>query len=220
MSHFRAVDGSQFAGSPSSSASRAQFQSCLPSLFPSPAPVDLEGIGFLSFYKSARGRVEPLPRAYPWETTTPVGTAKPTPKARPKASRRKARPRICLRKGCGRRYEPKRWNQRYCQDPECRRLLRRWQACRRQAERRKAAEVKAEHAVAQRARRQRAKSAPELTGSPAVAPARGHAAKSFFRPRLRPAGMPQASAAVGSESGPLLRPDLPSGGRAGCRSRT
>jgi len=23
---------------------------------------------------------------------------------------------------CGRRYQPNRWNQRYCQDPECRRL--------------------------------------------------------------------------------------------------
>ena len=28
-------------------------------------------------------------------------------------------------KGCGRRYEPKRWNKRYCQDPECLRLLHR-----------------------------------------------------------------------------------------------
>jgi hypothetical protein len=44
--------------------------------------------------------------------------------------------------------------------------------------------VKAQHAAAQRARRQRAKSAPQPARSPAVAPARGHAAKSFFRPRL------------------------------------
>ena len=220
MSHFRAFGGSQFAGF----SFLVSFPGAIPKLssfFVSFASSGrLKAIGFLSCYKSARGRVEPLPRAYPWETTTPVGTPKPTPKGRPKASRRKARPRICLRKGCGRRYEPKRWNQRYCQDLECRRLLRRWQACRRQAARRKTVAVRAQHAAAQHARRQRAKSTPQLTGSRAVAPARGHAAKSFFRACLRPAGMPRASAAVGSESGPLLRPDLPSGGRAGCRPRT
>ena len=150
MSHFRAFGGSQFAGF----SFLVSFPGAIPKLssfFVSFASSGrLKAIGFLSCYKSARGRVEPLPRAYPWETTTPVGTPKPTPKGRPKASRRKARPRICLRKGCGRRYEPKRWNQRYCQDLECRRLLRRWQACRRQAARRKTVAVRAQHAAAQR----------------------------------------------------------------------
>ena len=41
-----------------------------------------------------------------------------------------------MRKGCGREYQPRRWNQRYCQDPECQREIRRWQAARRQARRR------------------------------------------------------------------------------------
>ena len=82
-----------------------------------------------------------------------MGSPKPTPTTCSKASRRKPRPRVCLREGCGRRYQPNRWNQRYCQDPECRRLLRRWQARRRQADRRKAADVKAKHAAAQRAHR-------------------------------------------------------------------
>ena len=31
-------------------------------------------------------------------------------------------------KGCGREYQPRRWNQRYCQEPEYRRQVRQWQA--------------------------------------------------------------------------------------------
>jgi hypothetical protein len=111
-----------------------------------------------------------------------VGSFQPTPKTRPKASRRKPRPRLCLRQGCGQRYQPKRWNQRYCPDPECGRLLRRWQARRRQAERRKAAEVRRQHAAAQQARRQRAKSTPQDKERPSVACARGHGAKNSSRP--------------------------------------
>jgi hypothetical protein len=107
-----------------------------------------------------------------------VGDIQPTPKT----SRRKPRPRLCLRRGCCQRYQPKRWNQRYCQDPECRRLLRRWQARGRQAERRKAAEVKRQHAAAQQARRQRAKATPEVKQGPRIPSARGHAAKTFSRP--------------------------------------
>ena len=61
------------------------------------------------------------------------------------------RPRICLRKGCGRKYQPRCWNQRYCQDPECLRQVRRWQAARRQAKRRQDAGVKAQHAQAEKA---------------------------------------------------------------------
>jgi hypothetical protein len=90
---------------------------------------------------------------------------------------RARRPRLCLRQGCGRRYQPRRWNQRYCQDPECRRLLRRWQAAQRQARRRLDAAVKAQHAEAQRARRQRARSSPQPAQTAVDAAARGHAAK-------------------------------------------
>lgn len=99
----------------------------------------------------------------------------------PGASGRKPRPRICLRKGCGRKYQPRRWNQRYCQEPECRREVRRWQAARRQAKRRQSAAVKAQHAQAERARRQRVKSVAQVDQNPDVAAARGHAAEVFFR---------------------------------------
>lgn len=91
---------------------------------------------------------------------------------------RRPRTRICLRKGCGRMYQPRRSNQRYCQDPECLRLVRRWQAGKRQAKRRQDDAAKAKHAEAERARRQRATSS-QASKPPEVAVARGHAAKIF-----------------------------------------
>ena len=60
---------------------------------------------------------------------------------------RQPRPRTCFRKGCGRRYQPRRWNQRYCQDLECLRQVRRWQDARRQAKRRRDDRVNAQHAA-------------------------------------------------------------------------
>ena len=93
--------------------------------------------------------------------------------------RRRPRTRICLRKGCGQKYLPQRWNQRYCQDPQCLREVRRWQAAKRQAKRRQDEAVKAQHAQDQQARRQRATPSPQTPKAPAVAAARGHAAKIF-----------------------------------------
>lgn len=94
--------------------------------------------------------------------------------------RRRPRSRPCLRKGCGRKYTPQCWNQRYCQDPECLRLVRRWQAAKRQAKRRQNDSVKAQQAKSQRARRQRAKHSPQPPQKPEVVAARGHAAKIIF----------------------------------------
>ncbi len=71
------------------------------------------------------------------------------------ASGRRPCPRICLRKGCGRIYKARRWNQRYCQDPKCLQLVRRWQAAKRQEERRRRPEARAAHATAERQRRAR-----------------------------------------------------------------
>ena len=70
-------------------------------------------------------------------------------------SDRRLRPRACLRKGCEQTYQPLRWNQRYCQDPECLRLVRRWQAARRQRRRRQHAEHRERHCQAERQRRRR-----------------------------------------------------------------
>jgi hypothetical protein len=114
------------------------------------------------------------PRAVPWDRA-PVGHRHD----KPKCCCRRPRKRICLRKGCGRKYLPQSWNQRYCQDPECQRLVQRWQAAKRQAQRRQDDEVKAQHAEAERARRQRANSSPQAPKPPEIAAARGHAAKIF-----------------------------------------
>lgn len=105
-------------------------------------------------------------------------------KCRRRASPRRPRARICLRKGCGHKYQPRRWNQRYCQDPECLRQVRRWQAARRQARRRQDDAAKAQHAKTQRARRQRAPSLPQAPKTPEIAAARGHAAEILLPPPL------------------------------------
>jgi hypothetical protein len=115
-----------------------------------------------------------------------VGSCHHKPKCRGCASGRRPRARVCLRKGCGRKYQPRCWNQRYCQDAECQRQVRRWQAARRQAKRRLDAEAKAQHAEAERVRRQRAQSVPQAPKPAEVAAARGHAAKSFFDYRCAP----------------------------------
>ena len=109
-----------------------------------------------------------------------MGCCHHKPKCRGCASGRRPRARICLRKGCGRKYQPRRWNQRYCQDAECQRRVRRWQAARRQAKRRLDAEAKAQHAEAERLRRQHAQSVPQAPKTEEVAAARGHAAEIFF----------------------------------------
>ena len=61
--------------------------------------------------------------------------------------------RLCLRKGCGKRFLPKRWNQRYCQQTFCLREVRRWQAAKRQRKRRLWPEHRQQHAQAERQRR-------------------------------------------------------------------
>jgi hypothetical protein len=109
-----------------------------------------------------------------------VGAIQSKRKHRRLARRRRLRPRTCLRKGCRCKYQPRRWNQRYCQDPECLRQVRRWQAARRQAKCRQTALAKAKHAQAESARRERGKSVSQADHDPAVTPPRGHAAAAFF----------------------------------------
>ncbi len=110
------------------------------------------------------------------DCTPPVGSRHHKPNG---CRCRRPRSRLCLRKGCGCKYTPQRWNQHYCQDPECLRLVRRWQAAKRQAKRRQDDAAKAQHAEAQKARRRRDSSSPQPPKAPEVATARGHAAKIF-----------------------------------------
>ena len=71
------------------------------------------------------------PRAFPWEQDLPWALARLREIITAGPEQRRPRIRKCLRKGCRRRYQARNWNQRYCQDPKCLRLVRRWQAARR-----------------------------------------------------------------------------------------
>jgi hypothetical protein len=121
------------------------------------------------------------PRAFPWEQAPPVGTCQGTRKHNRSARARRPRSRSCLRKGCKRKYKPRCRIQRYCQEPECLRQVRRWQAARRQAERRKDAHVRAQRAEAEKVRRQQTKVVPQGVEDAEVTAARGHADEIFFR---------------------------------------
>ena len=64
-------------------------------------------------------------------------------------------PRVCLRKGCARIFDVRSGNQRYCQDPECLRQVRRWLSAKRQRVRRQRPEVRENRAAAAREARKR-----------------------------------------------------------------
>jgi hypothetical protein len=90
--------------------------------------------------------------------------------------------RPCLAKGCGRRYRARQWNQHYCQEPDCLRAVRRWQAMKRQRDRRAEPEGRRKHAEAERERRRHAaKPQPDETTPPDGAWSRS---KKFFPHRL------------------------------------
>jgi hypothetical protein len=84
-----------------------------------------------------------------------MGQPQPTGCRTPSASTSRFPPRQCLRKGCECVFVPRRWNQRYCRQPECLRLLYRWQAAKRQQRWRSHVENRQQHARAERQRRSR-----------------------------------------------------------------
>lgn len=91
----------------------------------------------------------------PREEGSPLGHLQHNICKRRSTRSRRLRPRVCLRQDCGRVYQPRRWNQRYCQDPECLKRVSRWQAVKRQQQRRSRPEARESHAAAERNRRAR-----------------------------------------------------------------
>lgn len=86
--------------------------------------------------------------------------------------------RNCLRKGCDRKFTPQRGNQRYCQEEECLRKVRRWLARKRQRQCRQSEEQRQRHCERERARRERLRQAAQISSDPnskPPQPARGHA---------------------------------------------
>ena len=122
------------------------------------------------------------PQADPGESSPPMGHAQDTrePLFGTRRTRRLGR-RKCLRKGCGRVFVARAWNQRYCQDAACLREVRRWYSCTRQQRQRESDEGKRRHREAERRRRRRAKTrrnkVTPSSKSPEEEAARGHAAE-------------------------------------------
>ena len=104
-------------------------------------------------------RLVPSCSGGPREQGPPLGHLQYNVGKRQSTRSRRLRPRDCLRQGCGRVYQPRRWNQRYCQDPECLKRVGRWQAVKRQQQRRSRPEVREAHAAAERNRRARHRAA-------------------------------------------------------------
>lgn len=69
--------------------------------------------------------------------------------------------RQCFRKGCENRYQPRQWNQRFCQEPSCRLEVSRWRATKRQRKWRSVPENRASQAIRDRARRERERQQPQ-----------------------------------------------------------
>jgi hypothetical protein len=103
--------------------------------------------------------LRPAPRAAPTGVAPPMGRRQSNSSAPASPSRARFPARTCHRKGCGRTFCPRSWNQRYCREPQCLRLLHRWQAAKRQRKRRRQAEKRQQHADAERARRRRQRGA-------------------------------------------------------------
>ena len=97
-------------------------------------------------------------RAAPREQSPPMGRVQNTVNGDRKSTTAGRWPaRLCLCKNCGNRFQPIRWNQRYCQQPHCLREVRRWQATKRQRRRRQSPQQRQQHAQAERQRRKQKK---------------------------------------------------------------
>lgn len=99
---------------------------------------------------------------------------------------RPLRPRICLRKGCGNRYHPTQWNQRYCQQPDCLRQVRRWQAAKRQRDHRRLPANRKRHAEAE-AQRRRDRAARQASQDPVAGEETVHQVGAWSRSKTIPA---------------------------------
>ena len=96
--------------------------------------------------------------------------------------------RICLCKDCGRRFQARSYNQRYCQEPECLNKVRRWQGTKRQRAWRAGAERRQRHAEVERQRRQQKAS---QAGSPQASQAATADAAAESRPWSRSEKLPE-----------------------------
>ena len=154
-----------------------------------------------------------LPELSLGRSHAPVGTLHGTQdKAVPMPRARRPRPRTCFAKDADASTSRERWNQRYCQDPECLREVRRWQAARRQAERRRGRR-------ASKPSMPRPRKSAVSEPSPCPRPLRNPKLRrrvvtqqNFFSPSLmRSAGLLRTARDLTPQPGTLLLRRLPSG---------
>lgn len=77
--------------------------------------------------------------------------------------------RQCLRKGCENRYQPRQWNQSFCQEPDCQSEVKRWQAAKRQQKWRADDDNRRRQASRDRERRHKQRQQVHATADVAVA---------------------------------------------------
>lgn len=94
-------------------------------------------------------------RADSWGARPPVECCQHNTDSTHRSRKSRFRQRVCPRKGCEAVYTPRAGNQRYCQDPQCRQEVRRWQAAGRQKQRRLRPEVRQSQAAAAKVARLR-----------------------------------------------------------------
>lgn len=114
-------------------------------------------------------------------------TTCPSPHREPgRASSRAPRSRLCLLKGCERRFFPRRPRERYCSE-ECRRAARRWSRWKAQQSYRATAPGKQKRNGQSRRYRQRVRDRRQAAPDNAIPESARVITKNFFRPLLRPA---------------------------------
>jgi len=118
--------------------------------------------------------------------TTPPGNQP----VRPKRVVRRPRARLCLLKGCGRRFRPRRAQQRYCSEP-CGKAARKWSRWKAQQRYRSSRYGKQKRNGQSQRYRQRLRSR-EPADSGAVVELARVITKNFFRGELRPAWLLRA----------------------------
>lgn len=77
----------------------------------------------------------------------------------------------CLRRGCENHYTPRRWNQQFCGDPDCRKEVRRWQAAKRQQRVRETEQGRKRHRERERQRRRANRNRKSVPNPPVQPPA-------------------------------------------------
>lgn len=172
-------------------------------------------------YRAPEGKERPPRGRSFWESSPPMGpfesrtTRSGNQPVRPKRVVRRPRARLCLLKGCGRRFHPRRAQQRYCSE-QCVKAARKWSRWKAQQRYRSTRSGKQKRNGQSQRYRERVRSR-EAGDSEAVEEPARVIIRNFFRGELRPARLLRAIRSSAAKSlTTLLLTGVPAG--AGSRS--